>query len=115
MIVSHNRDVLGTPINNDQIKNAVKKVLISPGQGWEGYVMREFELGQGGYTPRHTHPWPHINYILEGTGSLYLDGQDYALEAGSFAFVPSNELHQFTNTGDGRFAFICIVPEEGDK
>ncbi|SHI89109.1 cupin domain-containing protein [Desulfosporosinus lacus] len=115
MIVSHNRDVLGTPINNDQIKNAVKKVLISPDQGWEGYVMREFELGQGGYTPRHTHPWPHINYILEGTGSLYLDGQDYALEAGSFAFVPSNELHQFTNTGDGRFAFICIVPEEGDK
>ncbi|MDO0823792.1 cupin domain-containing protein [Desulfosporosinus nitroreducens] len=115
MIVSHNREVLGTPIDNDQIKNAVKKVLISPAQGWEGYVMREFELGQGGYTPRHTHPWPHINYILEGTGSLYLDGQDYALEAGSFAFVPSNELHQFTNTGEGRFAFICIVPEEGDK
>ena len=115
MIVSHRRDVLGTRMDNDQIKNAVKKVLISPTQGWEGYVMREFELGQGGYTPRHTHPWPHINYIIEGEGALHLDGQDYLLEAGSFAFVPNNKLHQFTNTGNGRFVFLCIVPEEGDK
>ncbi len=114
MLVSHKRDVLGTRIDNDQIKNAVKKVLISPTQGWEGYVMREFELGQGGYTPRHTHPWPHIIYILEGKGSLHLDGQDYLIEAGSFAFAPSNKLHQFKNTGSDRFAFICIVPEQGD-
>lgn len=115
MIVSHERDILGTRIDNDQIKNAVKKVLISPIQGWEGYVMREFELGQGGYTPSHTHPWPHIIYILNGKGTLHLDGQDYLLEAGSFAFVPSNKLHQFTNTGIDGFVFICIVPEEGDK
>jgi len=26
-----------------------------------------------------------------------------------------HKLHQFTNSGKGRFAFICIVPEEGDK
>lgn len=115
MIVSQVRDVLGTRMDNDQIKNAVKKVLISPTEGWEGHVMREFELGQGGYTPRHTHPWPHINYILEGEGTLHLDGQDYSLTAGSFAYVPSDKLHQFTNTCNGRFSFICIVPEEGDK
>ena len=115
MIVSHKRDILGTRVDNDQIKNAVKKVLISPTQGWDGYVMREFTLDQGGYTPRHTHPWPHIIYILEGEGSLHLDGEDYPVEAGSFAFAPSDKLHQFINTGKERFAFICIVPEEGDK
>jgi len=111
MIVSHVRDVLGIRMDNDQIKNAVKKVLISPTEGWEGHVMREFELGQGGYTPRHTHPWPHINYILEGEGTLHLDGQDYLLTAGALPYVPSDKLHQFTNTGKSRFAFICIVPE----
>jgi len=115
MIVSHVQDVLGTRMDNEHIKNAVKKTLISPTEGWDGHVMREFELGQGGYTPRHTHPWPHINYILEGEGTLHLDGQDYSLTAGSFAYVPGEKLHQFTNTGNGRFAFICIVPEEGDK
>lgn len=115
MIVSHIRDVLGTRMDNDQVKNVVKKQLISPTEGWEGHVMREFELGEGGYTPRHAHPWPHINYILDGQGSLHLDGKDYQLEAGSYAFVPSNKLHQFANTGKGRFAFICIVPEEGNK
>lgn len=115
MIVSHLKDVLGTRVDNDQIKNAVKKVLISPAQGWEGYVMREFELGQGGYTPRHTHPWPHIIFILEGKGSLHLDGKDYLMESGSFAFVPGNQIHQFTNPESEKFAFLCIVPEEGDK
>nr|WP_291350258.1 cupin domain-containing protein [Desulfosporosinus sp.] len=101
-------------MDNEQIKNAVKKVLISPAQGWEGYVMREFELGEGGYSPRHTHPWPHIIYILKGKGSLHLDGHDYPVEAGSFAFVPNDKLHQFKNTDSDRFTFICIVPEEGD-
>ncbi len=115
MIVAHARDVLGTRIDNDQIKNAVKKVLVSPAQGWEGWVMRVFELGEGGYSPRHSHPWPHINYILQGQGTLHLDGQDYSLEPGSFAYVPGNTEHQFRNRGPETFAFICIVPEEGDK
>lgn len=54
--------------------------------------MREFELGPGGYTPCHDHSWPYIIYILEGAESLFLDGQDYVMEPGSFAFVPSNKL-----------------------
>jgi len=115
MIVSHEQDVLGTRMDNDQVKNTVKKVLISQEEGWQGYVMRQFELGQGGYTPCHDHPWPHIIYILEGEGTLLLDGQNHVMEPGSFAFVPGNKLHKFTNTGNKRFAFICIVPEEGDK
>lgn len=31
MIVSHERDVLGTRINNDEIKNAVKKACYGDG------------------------------------------------------------------------------------
>lgn len=35
MIASHERDVLGTRMDNDQVKNIVKKVLISSAEGWE--------------------------------------------------------------------------------
>lgn len=115
MIVNHEKDVLGVQMENEQMKDVLKKVLIAPAQGWEGYVMRQFELGEGGFTPKHEHSWPHIIYILQGQGSLFLDGQDYPVESGSFAFIPGNKLHKFTNTSKDKFAFICIVPEEGDK
>ena len=115
MVVGHERDVLGTRINNSEMKNVLKKVLIGPKEGWKGYVMRVFELGEGGHSPKHAHPWPHINYILAGKGKLHLDGIDYELEAGSYAYVPGSRIHQFSNTGQDTFVFICIVPEEGDQ
>lgn len=114
MIVGNVKDVLGTRMNNDMMKSVLKKVLVSPREGWEGWVMRLFELGAGGYSPKHSHPWPHINYILHGQGTLHLDGQDYQLKTGSYAYVPGDKVHQFLNTGTEDFRFICIVPEEGD-
>jgi quercetin dioxygenase-like cupin family protein len=75
--------------------------------------MRVFELEPGGFTPRHQHPWPHINYVVQGNGTLYLNGQENPIEAGSYAYVPGNELHQFQNTSNEVLKFICIVPSEG--
>lgn len=115
MIVAHERDVQRLRLEGDSMKNVHKKVLISPQEGWEGHVMRVFELDVDGYTPKHSHPWPHINYILKGKGTLHLDGIDYEVEAGSYAYVPGNKIHQFINRSNELFSFICIVPEEGDK
>lgn len=95
--------------------NVMKQVLVGPGQGWQGWVMRLFTIAAQGYTPRHAHPWPHINYIVSGRGTLFLGDQDYEVQAGSVAYVPDNIEHQFQNAGADDFIFICIVPEEGDK
>lgn len=115
MIVSHVRDVVGNRLSGPEINNVLRKMLISPKEGWDGYVMRLFELGEGGHTPKHTHDWPHINFITSGKGILHLDGTDYPLETGSFAYVPGGKIHQFKNNGTDPFTFICIVPKEGDK
>ena len=115
MIVAHERDVQRLKLEGDSLKNVHKKVLISPKEGWEGYVMRVFDLDVDGYTPKHSHPWPHINYILKGKGTLHLDGVDHEVEAGSYAYVPENKIHQFSNQGNELFSMICIVPEEGDQ
>lgn len=96
-------------------ENALKQTLIGPQQGWEGWVMRLFTLGKGGHSPRHQHPWPHINYITAGKGILFLGGKEHALEPGSVAYVPGDIEHQFLNSGEEDFSFICIVPEAGDK
>lgn len=115
MIISHVRDVVGNRPASPEMKNVLRKMLISPKEGWEGYVMHLFELGEEGYSPKHSHDWPHINFILSGKGILHLDGQDYDLEESSFAYVPAGKIHQFRNAGKDPFTFIRIVPEESDK
>ena len=115
MAVFHERDNKGMEIQGPGVKFVLKKSLITPNEGWKGSVMRIFELGEGGFTPRHEHPWYHVNYVVEGNGILHFEGIDYKVEKGSYAYIPENAIHQFTNTGKGMLKFICIVPEEGDK
>ena len=115
MIVSHKDKVEFKKVDSPEAKSAAMKAIISPNEGWKGHVMRIVELEEGGYTPRHSHPWPHINYMVSGKGILHIDGEDHEVEAGSYAYVPSDKLHQFKNRGKDKFEFICIVPGEGHK
>ncbi len=104
-----------TPVTGEGLTAVAKRVALSPGEGWDGYVMRVFDVGPGGHTPRHAHGWPHINYIIAGSGTLHIDGRDHEVAAGSYAFVPAGATHQFSNSGTELFRFICIVPEEGES
>ncbi len=96
-------------------KGVTKRILVGPKEGWDSHVMRLFRVKKGGYTPRHSHPWPHINFVVDGTGVLYLDGKEYRLEKNCVAYVPANAEHQYRNTGDDDFVIICIVPKEGES
>lgn len=115
MIVSHEDNVETVVFDNPEAKGASMKALISPKEGWEGYVMRVLEISEGGYSPKHSHPWAHINYILKGNGILFLEGEEHQVKEGSYAYVPEDKAHQFKNDGEGIFKFICIVPEIGHK
>lgn len=113
MPLGHVNDLENKVVQNPLADKAKMKVLVGPNEGWDNHVMRVFELEPGGFTPRHQHPWPHINYIVEGNGTLFLNGQENSIQAGSYAYVPGNELHQFQNTSETVLKFICIVPSEG--
>lgn len=115
MIVSHVQEAEKKKINHPEAREASMKALISPEEGWEGHVMRVVELKPGGHTPRHIHPWPHINFMVHGHGTLFLEGKKHAVKEGSYAYVPAGKEHQFINEGSEPFEFICIVPEEGHQ
>ena len=102
-------------MNDPTVRDASIKVLIGPEEGWDSHVMRGVEIGAGGYSPLHNHPWPHINYIIEGEGSLLINGEETPIKKGSVAFISSGETHQFKNKGKQKLVFICIVPKEGHK
>ncbi len=115
MIVSHEEKAISNTIDSPEVQYAAMKVLVGAGEGWTDHVMRIIELGPDGYSPKHSHPWPHINYMIEGKGVLSIEGREHAVDAGSYAYVPAGDEHQFRNTGDGMFRFICIVPKEGHQ
>jgi quercetin dioxygenase-like cupin family protein len=75
MTVAHEKEVEAKVIDHPAVKNAVMRVLVGPSQGWSDYVMRVVELDLEGFSPKHTHPWPHINYFLEGRGVLEIEGR----------------------------------------
>ena len=56
---------------DDGIEGVVKRVLVSPADGWDGWVMRLFDVDPGGHTPRHAHDWPHINFVASGRGPAF--------------------------------------------
>lgn len=114
-MIKHIDKVEPTFITHPSASNAYMKALVGAQEGWEDYVMRVVEVKEGGYTPKHQHPWPHINFMLEGQGEILMDGEYQAVKAGSFAYVKADMLHQFRNTGTEPFKFICIVPKEGHQ
>lgn len=115
MFISHVNSIEKIPLSGDALKNVSKQRAIGPEEGWDSHVMRVFTLAAGGHTPRHTHPWPHINYVLQGKGVLYHEGEETVITGGSVACVPPGTEHQFKNGSEENLVFICIVPKEGDK
>lgn len=114
-MVGHMNDITVKQIESNQVKGTSIRVLVSPKEGWDGYVMRVLDVEKDGFTLKHSHAWPHINYVIEGQGELMIDGVLHPLKPGSYAYVPGNTLHQFRNVGEKTLKFICIVPEEGHQ
>ncbi len=112
-MIGNIKELESIKIVHPEAKNSSMKVLVSELEGWQDHVMRLVEVEVGGFTPKHAHPWPHINFMVSGTGELMIEGKATQVEKGSYAFVPSNTLHQFKNTGKDTFKFICIVPKRG--
>lgn len=74
------------------------------------FAMREFELEPGGHTPKHFHPYEHEIYVLEGEGAIVDGDHPRPLRPGDVVYVAPNDVHQFRNTGRGRFRMLCLIP-----
>ncbi len=67
--------------------------------GYEGVLVRT-ELAPGAREPKHTHPGDFLAYVLEGTITLYQEGQPtIQRSAGEVFFVPAGRVHGAANEG----------------
>ncbi|MCP4723242.1 MAG: cupin domain-containing protein [Desulfobacteraceae bacterium] len=110
MKVANYKEIMPVTMDNDMVKNVAGRVLIGREDNAPNFCMRLFEMGSSGYTPKHTHDWEHEVFVHTGNGEVFIEGRWYPLSPGSAIFVPPNVEHQFRNTTDKIFTFVCLVP-----
>ncbi len=86
--------------------------LIGKDQGAKNFAMRLFEIGPGGHTSYHTHPWEHEIFVKKGHGILVSEDERHAIREGDVIFIPPGERHQFRNESKETLELICLIPLE---
>lgn len=94
------------------IRGATVRWLISENEKAPYFAMRYFEVEPGGWTDLGRHAHDHGVIILRGKGKVLLGEKETEISFGDVVYVPPNELHQFKNTGDEPFGFICVIPNK---
>ncbi len=110
MKVVNYKNILPIVMDNEIVKNVAGRVMVGKEDGAENFCMRLFEMDKDGYTPRHTHDWEHEVFVHAGLGEVFIEDKWHPVSEGSAIFVPANIEHQFRNTSDETFTFICLIP-----
>ena len=110
MKVVNYKDVLPVVMDNEMVKNVAGRMMIGKEDGAENFCMRLFEMGRDGHTPKHTHDWEHEVFVHAGNGEVLIEDKWYPVSEGSAIFIPANIEHQFKNTSDETFTFVCLIP-----
>jgi len=91
---------------------AVRQVPVGRADGAPHFSARVFTLEPGGHTPHHAHESEHLNYIISGRGTVMQGEVPREVKKGDFVLVMPGELHQYRNSGDEPFVFMCVVPTQ---
>jgi quercetin dioxygenase-like cupin family protein len=113
-VIRKYNEIRAVKVEMEGASGVTKKVPIGKNEGWQDHTLRTFTIAPKGHTPKHSHDWEHVNYIISGKGRLMIDGKTYEVEEKDFAFIPPKTIHQFENPYDEDFEFICIVPNRGE-
>ncbi len=84
-------------------------------RGDNAFVGR-LELAPGAKVPSHRDSTEEYIHVLQGAGTLVMDGKSYAVAAGSTIYMPANAEVSFAN-GDAPMVGIQVFagPEPADK
>lgn len=111
MKVLNYNDVMPISMDSDVVKNVAGRVMVGKEDGANNFCMRVFEIKKNGFTPKHAHDWEHEIFVYTGSGEVFMNDKWHPLTPGTVVYVPPNIEHQFRNTNEELFTFVCLVPE----
>ncbi len=88
----------------------IRRLIDEELDGAPFYNLRMIEIAPGGNTPDHSHENEHENFVVEGQGEVMVEGTFHQVAVGDVIFIPPCARHQYRNTGEGTFRFLCGVP-----
>ena len=115
MKVQNYQQVPSQEVDMEGATGCTVRWLVGQADGAPNFAMRQFEVARGGHTPRHSHPYEHEVFVLEGEGVVLEGDTEHPLRAGDVVFVKPDEVHQFRNTGDDNLKFLCLVPNSATQ
>jgi quercetin dioxygenase-like cupin family protein len=115
MKVNHFTETESKSVEMEGSHGCTVRWLVSESDGAPNFAMRRFEVAPGGFTPRHSHPYEHEVYVLEGEGEVFEGNRAHPLRAGVVVLVKPDEVHQFRNTGPTPLKFLCLAPNEAAR
>ncbi len=70
------------------------------------------ELEPGGWLGLHRHSPAEIYFVLEGSGTVSLDGVEHEVEGGAAVFIPGDAEHGIRNSGAAKLRFLYVFPTD---
>jgi mannose-6-phosphate isomerase-like protein (cupin superfamily) len=66
-----------------------------------------------GRAPDHFHRYDEVLYVLEGEGTLHIDGEEAPLRRGVCVHLPARLVHCLANTGDSEMLLLGVFRPSG--
>lgn len=110
MLIRRAEEMDGVPMQMDGAEGVTMRMMVGRDDDAPTFAMRHFTVEPGGHSPRHHHDYEHEVYVVAGSARLEHDGEFHDLKPGDALFVQPNVTHQFVNTGNVPFKFLCFVP-----
>jgi len=85
------------------------RTLAGPEHGMKRLEVWGQTIEAGGATPVHRHDCEEAIVILEGSGTLTIEGQDTAFGPNSTLIIPADVIHQIVNTGNTKMVLIAAL------
>jgi quercetin dioxygenase-like cupin family protein len=85
------------------------RTFAGPEHGMKGLEVWGQTIEAGAATPVHRHACEEAIVILEGSGTLTIEGQDTAFGPNSTLIIPADVIHRIVNTGNTKMVLIAAL------
>jgi len=85
------------------------RTFAGPEHGMKSLEVWGQVIEAGAATPVHRHACEEAIVILEGSGTLTIEGEATAFGPNSTLIIPADVVHQIANTGDTRMVIIAAL------